>query len=208
MVKLAVAIIHGVGSQQENFADDIINELKDRFSRGIAGTAVASHLSRESMREQLECRPVLWAPVLTGKEQDLYNRTRADYSLDWTRLRRFFISLLGDGVAYQPVPGNADPYDQIHQLVANVLGELGTVAGPDAPLSVIAHSLGAVIASNFVWDAQHGVAPTPTDASSPLSRCGTPVGKHSVELCFPTGVPHTDWGRRGDGPSELLRGHS
>ena len=36
MVKLAVAIIHGVGSQQENFADDIINELKDRFSRGIS----------------------------------------------------------------------------------------------------------------------------------------------------------------------------
>lgn len=188
MVKLAVAIIHGVGSQQENFADDIINELKDRFSRGIAGTAVASHLSRESIREQLECRPVLWAPVLTGKEQDLYNRTRADYSLDWTRLRRFFISLLGDGVAYQPVPGNADPYDQIHQLVANVLGELDAAAGPDAPLSIIAHSLGAVIASNFVWDAQHGTLPTPT--ASPLGRCETLTNFYTM------GSPLAIWGLR------------
>lgn len=187
MVKLAVAIIHGVGSQQENFADDIINELKDRFSRGIAGNQ-SNGLNREQLREQLECRAVLWAPVLTGKEQDLYNRTQADYSLDWTRLRRFFISLLGDGVAYQPVPGNADPYDHIHQLVANVLGELDAAAGPDAPLSIIAHSLGAVIASNFVWDAQHGTLPTPT--VSPLGRCETLTNFYTM------GSPLAIWGLR------------
>ena len=96
--------------------------------------------------------------------------------------------MLGDGVAYQPVPGNADPYDQIHQLVANVLGELDAAAGPDAPLSIIAHSLGAVIASNFVWDAQHGTLPTPT--ASPLGRCETLTNFYTM------GSPLAIWGLR------------
>ena len=49
---------------------------------------------------------------------------------------------------------NHDYYDQIHQTLANVLGELAASTGADAPLTIITHSLGTVISSNFIWDTQ------------------------------------------------------
>ena len=49
--KLAVAIIHGIGRQPPNFADGIIEEIKDRFA-GLIGQA------SPDARAELEMEPV------------------------------------------------------------------------------------------------------------------------------------------------------
>lgn len=101
------------------------------------------------------------------------------------------IGLSGDGIAYQPLPGNNhDFYDQTHQVVAAELGTSATQAGGDAPLTIVAHSLGTVIASNFIWDAQHSRTITPATGASPLSRCETLTNYYTL------GSPLAIWSLR------------
>jgi hypothetical protein len=188
--KLALAVIHGVGSQGPDFADGIISELKEQFADGIPRNQ-RHGLSQQRLRDELVALLVYWAPVLP-MEQELYNRIQASHDLDWTRLRRFFIGLMGDGIAYQPLPGGKyDFYYQIHQVLADTLGELAEATGPSAPLTIIGHSLGTVIASNFIWDATHGNTMLPvTSGESSLSKCETLTNFYTL------GSPLATWSLR------------
>lgn len=73
----------------------------------------------------------------------------------WPVLRWAATEFAGDAIAYQ-VAGERDHtvYDDIHACVASTLSDLAEKAGPSAPLCVIAHSLGSVIASNYFYDLQ------------------------------------------------------
>ena len=79
--KLAVAVIHGVGGQDRDFAQGIIKELKDRFADGIRRGQRHGLVPRQ-LRNELVCRGVHWAPILP-MEQQLFRRIRARHSLDW-----------------------------------------------------------------------------------------------------------------------------
>ena len=61
-------------------------------------------------------------------------------------------SPVGDGIAYEPTVHDRRVYDAIHAVMARALHRLAIEAGVDAPLSVVAHSLGSVIASNYLYD--------------------------------------------------------
>ena len=146
--KIAVAIIHGVGKQDPNFADGMAQELKDRF---------ASEMGKKlkDPASDLAILPVYWAPVLQGAEEELWKRMKRAGELDFTTLRRFLVDFAADAIAYQPTPTDRWIYDGIHEKFAEILNRLATEAGQKAPLCVIAHSLGSVIASNYFYDLQH-----------------------------------------------------
>ena len=146
--KIAVAIIHGVGKQDPNFADGMTQELKGRFAREM-GTKLKDPAS------ELAILPVYWAPVLQGAEEELWKRMKRAGELDFTTLRRFLVDFAADAIAYQPTPTDRWIYDGIHEKFAEILNGLATEAGQKAPLCVIAHSLGSVIASNYFYDLQH-----------------------------------------------------
>ena len=69
-------------------------------------------------------------------------------------LRWVIVHYLGDAISYQAGVVDRDLYDGVHRRVATGLHELAAEAGPDAPLCVLAHSLGSVVASNFFYDLQ------------------------------------------------------
>jgi len=146
--KIAVAIIHGIGEQDPNFADGMARELKDRFAREM-GKKLKDPAS------ELAILPVYWAPVLQGAEEELWKRMKRAGELDFTTLRRFLVDFAADAIAYQPTPTDRRIYDGIHEKFAEILNGLATEAGQKAPLCVIAHSLGSVIASNYFYDLQH-----------------------------------------------------
>lgn len=75
--KVGVLIVHGMGSQQQGFADGMVDKLRDRL--GASADAVCF--------EQ-----ILWAPVLTGREDAVWNRLLAQNELDWFDLRKFFLT--------------------------------------------------------------------------------------------------------------------
>jgi hypothetical protein len=99
--------------------------------------------------------------------------------LHYPTLRWAMTYFLGDAIAYQVTSQHTSKegrqvYDKIHERIDMALHSLAKRAGPEAPLCVIAHSLGTVIASDHVWDAQH---PSPQPSSgpnaTPLERCET-----------------------------------
>ena len=143
--KIAVAIIHGVGAQNAKFAEPMADEITERFAKQLPKTV-------ENPKGELVIVPIHWAPVLQTAQTRLWRKVNQNSNLDWTRLRRFMIDFVGDAIAYQPSPREKTKYDAIHARVAKSLNTLANDAGPKAPLCVIAHSLGTVVASNYFYD--------------------------------------------------------
>lgn len=206
--RIAVAIVHGIGEQKPDFAAGIICELLERFTK-----LVKSHTTHP--QAELVMEPVYWAPVLQQDENELWKRLLAGGELDFIGLRRFMVNFAADAIAYQPVPGERFTYEKIHAEMARAISRLATGAGPDAPLCVIAHSLGTVIASNYFYDLQ-------TDARKRLipSAARKEMGKTPIERgetftsLYTFGSPialwslrYSEFGRPIKVPSPKLSGH-
>jgi hypothetical protein len=216
MPKLAVAIIHGIGNEPPTFADAFMAALERRF---------VAHGGRA---EDLVQEPVYWSDVLEGREEELLRRLEAGGALRWHGLRAFMVEWAADAIAYQPTPNDRHVYDGIHARLAAALRRLSRRAGPDAPLCLVAHSLGTVIASNYVYDVQteHGhvkreredpTKPLLTEpvrremGDAPLDRLetlfhlvtmGSPLALWSLR--FPNADPRKDYGVPIVVPSPLL----
>jgi hypothetical protein len=88
----------------------------------------------------------------------------------WPTLRWAVTYFLGDVIAYQTAEGSDANYDAIHASLREALATLAKRA-PDAPLCVIAHSLGTVIASDHFYDLQQaGRKKQKPKSSTPLQR--------------------------------------
>jgi hypothetical protein len=181
--KLAVAVIHGIGTQPKEFATAITGEL-DRRCRKVCG-------------EDIAIEPVYWAPVLGGVEKRLWAKLEKGGKMRWTDVRQFMIDFVADAFAYQITQHDRRAYDGIHARFAKTLKRLSRRAGKDAPLCVIAHSLGTVIASNFIYDLQ---APPRKELISP--EVGSVMGDTPLErgetlaLFYTMGSPLALWSLR------------
>lgn len=144
--KVGVLFIHGMGVTHDDFAHDTIQELRNRISgRGLN-------------REDIAWESVFWAPVLSARETQLWVDLSAEHGLNWAKLRKFFINAFGNVAAYQSMQDRSEGvYGRIHGKVNESLKELRSkLGGEDKPLIVIAHSLGSVIMSDYIWDRQKG----------------------------------------------------
>ena len=140
--KIAVAIIHGIGRQNADFAEKIIKGIRKRCP---------------DCADDFEFGPVYWAPIFEETEARLWDRTSLGGKMRWMRARRLMVYLIGDAVAYQITSKKDDeqPYNRIHRKVADTLKGLAERTDDNAPLVIIAHSLGSIIASNFIYDMQN-----------------------------------------------------
>lgn len=143
--KLAVAILHGAGTPEENFAEDMIKKISKGF---------AKKRKVDNVEQELAFEPVFWSSIFEAEEKRLLERLQKGTDLDYPLLRRFAIEFLADAVAYQPTEVADHNYDKVHALLAQSLSKLKEKAGEDAPLCVISHSLGSVVASNYFYDLQ------------------------------------------------------
>ena len=144
--KVGVLLVHGMGAVADDFAHDTIQELRERISgRGLN-------------REEIAWQSVYWNPVLSARESQLWVDLAADHDLNWAKLRKFFINAFGTVTAYRTAGDRCDDiYDRIHGTIQDSLRELrAKLGGKDKPLFVIAHSLGSVMVSDYIWDRQRG----------------------------------------------------
>ncbi|QUW23546.1 chemotaxis protein [Sporosarcina sp. Marseille-Q4063] len=145
--KLAVAIIHGIGEQTEGYAEKTIALINKKFSEKLNRLV-------EDPSSYLIIQPIVWSQVFAERERDLFKKTVLENHLRYQDLRKFVIQYVGDVVAYQPVETAGHNYEKVHEMIGESLNLLANEAGDDAPLCVISHSLGSVIASNYVYDLQ------------------------------------------------------
>jgi len=146
--KLAVAVIHGMGSQGLNrpqrpdeiaFSGDLRKRIRAEMGRAVFDRDVA-------------WREIFWADVLQKPEKEFLTRCGSTISRGW--IRNFVIHNLGDAAGYRYVRGddNHTAYADIHARVRTVVRELEALVDPCAPLVVLAHSLGGHIMSNYIYD--------------------------------------------------------
>ncbi|WP_409298939.1 chemotaxis protein [Peribacillus sp. SCS-26] len=147
MKQVAVAIIHGMGSQLEDYGEDLSAELLELF-------AEKARVYNVIPDDMLAIQPVFWAAVFQKGEDELFTKLVKEQDLNYQSLRRFMIHYLADAIAYQPVETAKHNYYRVHRQAASSLGKLAEKTGGETPLCVISHSLGSVIASNFFYDLQ------------------------------------------------------
>lgn len=184
--KIAVAVIHGAGTPDEDFADEIITRVSRKF---------AKKLSIKNPEQELVFEPVFWSSVFEPEQAELWNRLQDSADLHYPRLRRFVIEFLADAIAYQPTTLGGQHYDKVHSLVAASIQKLRDKAGPDAPLCVISHSLGSIVASNYFYDLQFerenmGMETRKCISNSPIEQCET------LSLFYTMGSPMALWSLR------------
>lgn len=163
--KVGVLFVHGMGNVAEDYAHDTIHELRER----IAG--------RGLNRDEIAWQSLYWHPLLSNQESRLWVDLSAKNDLNWGKLRKFFIDAFGTVSAYQSTIDRPDGlYHRIHMAVRDSLRELREKLGSqDKPLLVVAHSLGSVIISNYIWDRQNG-RDTERYGATPLERMETLAG--------------------------------
>jgi hypothetical protein len=120
------------------------------------------------------------------KRNGLFSRSPLNYAA----ARWMFIHLVGDVVAYERTPSTDANYTRIHQTFTDALSRLAQRVPPGTPLVVIAHSLGTVIASNFLYDLQEASRRPTLLARRPV----TPIERGETLCSFYTlGSPLAVW---------------
>ena len=146
-MKLAVAIIHGIGTQadvrdaegQHMFAQELISGLRQ-------------HLGAQA--DQVAFQTLYWASVLDKRERAYLDKLR-NQPVRWRWLRRMVTLFLGDASGYRKVSQAYDTtYEEVHQCLRGGLNALRAKVAADTPLVILAHSLGGHIVSNFIWGQQ------------------------------------------------------
>jgi hypothetical protein len=146
--KVAVLVIHGMGSQGKDFADDSIEEITRRVA------------DKGKNPDDIAWKSVYWADVIEPRQkkfmQDIISHK--DNDIDFVKLRKFVVSAIGDAAAYQSVRGSkTSTYTKVHERIKSCIKELydNQLEKEPCPLIVMAHSMGGHIMSNYIWDMQH-----------------------------------------------------
>lgn len=143
--KVGVLLVHGMGAVSDDFAHDMVEELRERLAgRGLN-------------RDEVAWQSVYWNPLLSPRENRLWIDLSAQNDLNWGRLRKFFLDAFGTVSAYRADRERPEGlYRKIHSAIHQGLQELRGKLGGDKPLLVVAHSLGTTVISDYIWDRQQG----------------------------------------------------
>ncbi|MDX8390661.1 MAG: hypothetical protein R8M38_09230 [Mariprofundaceae bacterium] len=135
---LKIAVIHGIGSQNAGYSHAMRDEIN-------------AHLAAD--KTNVAWGEIFWAEVLAARERDYLKRAYAECDdLDWKGLRRLMVNGFADAAAYRKDDGNNTAYADIHRVIGKTITDLDD--GSNAPLLILAHSLGGHIISSYIYDMQ------------------------------------------------------
>lgn len=148
MIRQAIIFIHGVGDQGAGYSDEAADLIEENVLRYIN-----KHLKNERAdNTNIVYREVLWAPVTARVQKTLWQRIKRGPDLDCTKMRRFMMDFAGDAIAYQK-QDDRSIYEAIHDKVREQVDLVfEEFPDDDVEFTIVAHSLGSVIASNYLFD--------------------------------------------------------
>ncbi|MCP5076305.1 MAG: hypothetical protein GY947_23790 [Rhodobacteraceae bacterium] len=145
--KLAVAVIHGMGSQgvKRPSNSDEISFSKELYNR------VRRKIKPPEFDENIAWREIFWADILQSRQQEYYDNIKRQVRSH--KMRNFVLANLGDAAGYRKTTdANDQIYVRVHDRVNQVISELEDDVQDDSMLVVIAHSLGGHVMSNYIYD--------------------------------------------------------
>lgn len=169
--KIAIVIIHGIGINRADFADDLIKGIKTEFNNQVTLTTK----EHRDYAQDLDFRPVVWDDLFAPHQKRLSalinnNLQKLARPLDGKVLQKvaaFLYQLayfqLKSGIAAQFITdiisyGDLKARDLIFQKVNRSLEGINLQSNGKMPITLITHSLGTVIGYDFIRTRlEHGV---------------------------------------------------
>lgn len=167
---LNVVIVHGIGWGEggKHYARPLQRNISLEFEKAVRKLRLHDvPRSAYDAKSALRFEAAYWAPVTQRPQDALIALMKMG---GWPVIRRFnpyyiarrqMVGMLGDVIAYEG-GGVNKVYGAIHARIDACVKDLADASAdelPDdgyAPLTVIGHSLGSVIASDYVWDSTRG----------------------------------------------------
>ena len=206
--KIAVMVLHGMGNQGEKVPAD---SSQPTYSKKLY-KALRREFGGAAFDQDIAWREVRYSHITQTNQDIFFKKIKRRVSYDWAR--ELIIKYLGDVAAYRHSPNddNTSIYTNVHKEVSKTIGQLKRDTADNAPLVILAHSLGGHVISNYIYDCQ-SAAPVKADMANlntvaalvtfgcniPLFTFGWP-SKHIKAIKDPgTGLPKhlriKDWWR-------------
>ncbi len=189
--KLGLLLIRGSGKsgfqRQERFMERLEKDLTKR--------EIDSNLIHHEY--------VDWYEPLQEQQKSILERMEEKGIRLKSRLtRNLIITNIGDLINYGGKPNlPSNTYDETHKLVHKSIVDLKNKLDDNAPLVILASSMGTEIINNYIWDRQNAVGSDPL-GNSPFERFETLVGlftfgsnlpifasSHNIDTLVPIAFP-------------------
>ena len=141
-MKLAIAVIHGMGSEDQFFSVELKHRITEQYVNFEEGR----------MEEDLIFQELHWGDLIKEQQQSLLTKVNYKKDLTYMNLRELFVDYVGATLAYRK-----SLYEIIQNRVKDNLSQLCShkrVDPDNTPLVVLAHSFGSVIMSDYIYDLQ------------------------------------------------------
>lgn len=163
--RVGVLILHGMGDPKPTFAGGLISRVASALGDPARDVAFQG------------CH---WGPILQAQQDRTWERL-SPARMSLKPLRRQIVSALGDPASYLSgyLPGGRPAYLAVHSRVREMLALLESQVGAEAPLVVLAHSLGGLVASNYVWNEQRERGEVPVTGPSRTPE-EAPAARHAI----------------------------
>jgi len=138
--EIGVLILHGVGIQKKGYSKSLeagVNKLLE---------------NNGYKKEQIKYQEILYADIFDDQSEKrgkyLIN-TSAWWQVVTRSIRRLLIYVLSDAVSYRA------RYKRVHNRISENISELQNKMPNSTPVIVVAHSMGAIAISDYIYDLQN-----------------------------------------------------
>ncbi|MEN8230537.1 MAG: hypothetical protein ABFS38_20420 [Bacteroidota bacterium] len=163
--KLGLLLIRGSGESGFDRQERFIERLERRLTQRGVNTG------------NIQFEIVDWYGPLQLQQESVLDRMQAaNIKLKARLTRKLIITNIGDLITYGGKPNfPSHGYEETHKLVHKSMVALKSKLVDNAPLVILASSMGTEIINNYVWDRQRAVNPDPM-GNSPFERFETLTG--------------------------------
>ncbi|MHA1667817.1 MAG: hypothetical protein ACTSUR_04085 [Candidatus Heimdallarchaeaceae archaeon] len=200
--KIVIIITHGMGKQDQKLKFSRKYETKfEKVAKKLEKKIRKRFVKKGGDGSKLVFAPVNWAKISQQNQEELKDNLlkrkkqlkcqgeKVRSKPSWIFARKFMIDFLADAIVYQRSPRDQSMYNNIHAKFKEELKKQAQEVGENAYLCFIAHSLGTVIANNFLFDLQNCLE------TKNLSDCAdTPLERgETLKFFFTFGSPLALW---------------
>ena len=171
-----VVFVHGIGEQQEDSHDSFGQRIKDSFEKQVQKVGQPKPADGEFVWVE-----AFWADINQPGQEELKRLVPTG-----GRLRDFLIGSMGDAIAYSKLPYPPDKYGEIQKrFVAKVdlmKKKAAEASDSNGLLTVIAHSLGTVIASDGLYELEKNGTFTNNFRFANFFTLGSPIALYGLRF--------------------------
>lgn len=159
MKRQAVIYLHGIGEQKAGYSFKSMEKLQETLPKVLK--IILKKKDASVILPDLIFKEVVWAPITSEPQAEVWKRVNKKHDLDMVKLRKFLISFAGDAVAYQKTGEGDTVYNAIDAKVQSTIDSIkAEYPNDELEFTFVAHSLGTIIVSNYLYDHRNEITAT------------------------------------------------